>query len=139
MARLSSILCRHVLTDNTVPKDAFKGAKGVVFLQAAAAAVGLTAFRGQGFIVAKVDGAWSAPAFIRLSTMGMGFSLGGACQHFSSNCQETDIHLLSPPPHSECFIWQRGRCVVHACLDTYAHNGAYTPAAHYFPLFGSIS
>lgn len=85
MVRMSSFLCRHVLTDNTVPKDAFKGAKGVVFLQAAAAAVGLTAFRGQGFIVAKVDGAWSAPAFIRLSTMGMGFSLGGAWHYFSSN------------------------------------------------------
>ncbi len=66
-----------MLTDNAVPKDAFKGAKGVVFLQAAAAAVGLTAFRGQGFIVARVDGSWSAPAFIRLATMGMGLSLGG--------------------------------------------------------------
>ena len=73
-------LCRHVLTDNAVPKDAFKGAKGVVFLQAAAAAVGLTAFRGQGFIVARVDGSWSAPAFIRLATMGMGLSLGGVLQ-----------------------------------------------------------
>ena len=61
-----------------MPKDVFKGAKGVVFLQAAAAAVGLTAFRGQGFVVAKVDGTWSAPAFIKLSTMGMGLSLGGA-------------------------------------------------------------
>ena len=71
------MLRRHVLTDNAVPKDAFEGAKGVVFLQAAAAAVGLTAFRGQGFIVARVDGSWSAPAFIRLATMGMGLSLGG--------------------------------------------------------------
>ena len=71
------LLCRHVLTDNAVPKDAFEGAKGVIFLQAAAAAVGLTAFRGQGFIIARVDGAWSAPAFIRLATMGMGLSLGG--------------------------------------------------------------
>ena len=61
-----------------MPKDVFKGAKGVVFLQAAAAAVGLTAFRGQGFVVAKVDGTWSAPAFIKLSTMGMGLSFGGA-------------------------------------------------------------
>jgi len=70
-------ILRHVLTDNAVPKDAFEGAKGVIFLQAAAAAVGLTAFRGQGFIIARVDGAWSAPAFIRLATMGMGLSLGG--------------------------------------------------------------
>ena len=61
-----------------MPKDVFKGAKGVVFLQAAAAAVGLTAFRGQGFVVAKVDSTWSAPAFIKLSTMGMGLSFGGA-------------------------------------------------------------
>jgi lipid-binding SYLF domain-containing protein len=78
-----------------VPKDAFKGAKGVVFLQAAAAAVGLTAFRGQGFIVAKVDGAWSAPAFIRLSTLGMGFSLGGALQHFFLTPGET--HPIALP------------------------------------------
>ena len=71
------MLCRHVLTDNAVPRDAFKGTKGVVFLQAAAAAVGLTGFRGQGFIIAKVDGNWSAPAFIRMATVGIGLSLGG--------------------------------------------------------------
>lgn len=84
---------RHVFIDNAVPKDAFKGAKGVVFLQAAAAAVGLTAFRGQGFVVAKVDGQWSAPAFIRLATMGMGLSLGGALAHRCHTRMHASIHL----------------------------------------------
>ena len=87
-----------------MPKDVFKGAKGVVFLQAAAAAVGLTAFRGQGFVVAKVDGTWSAPAFIKLSTMGMGLSLGGALLNLIPPITSvvvltsTAIYAISPTP-----------------------------------------
>ena len=97
---MSRLLRRHVLTDNAVPKDAFEGAKGVIFLQAAAAAVGLTAFRGQGFIIARVDGAWSAPAFIRLATMGMGLSLGGA---------------LSIPPRPESDYFSKSSTVSDIC------------------------
>ncbi|BDA50073.1 probable SH3 domain-containing YSC84-like protein 1 [Coccomyxa sp. Obi] len=67
----------HVLAENIVPRDAFKGAKGVVFLQAAYAAAGVTAFRGQGFIVAAVGGHWSAPLFLTLSSLGVGLSIGG--------------------------------------------------------------
>ncbi len=69
--------CRHVLAENMVPRDAFKGAKGIVFLQAAYAAAGVTAFRGQGFIVAAVGGQWSAPSFLTLSSLGVGLSIGG--------------------------------------------------------------
>jgi lipid-binding SYLF domain-containing protein len=66
-----------VLAENVVPRDAFKGAKGAVFLQAAYAAAGVTAFRGQGFVVAAVNGQWSAPSFLSLSSLGVGLSLGG--------------------------------------------------------------
>lgn len=66
-----------MLAENVVPRDAFKGAKGVVFLQAAYAAAGVTAFRGQGFVVAAVNGQWSAPSFLSLSSLGVGLSLGG--------------------------------------------------------------
>ena len=70
---------RHVLSENDVPKSAFHGAKGVLLMQAAFAAAGMTAFRGEGFVVAWNGGQWSAPAFIRLSSVGMGFALGGEC------------------------------------------------------------
>ncbi len=66
-----------MLSENVVPRDAFQGAKGVVFLQAAYAAAGVTAFRGQGFIVAAVNRQWSAPSFLSLSSLGVGLSLGG--------------------------------------------------------------
>jgi lipid-binding SYLF domain-containing protein len=46
-------------------------------MQAAFAAAGMTAYRGEGFVVALHGGQWSAPAFIRLSSIGMGFALGG--------------------------------------------------------------
>lgn len=66
-----------MLSENIIPKDAFKGAKAVLLLQAAYAAAGVTAFCGQGFIVAAVKGQWSAPSFLSLSSVGVGLSLGG--------------------------------------------------------------
>ncbi|KAK9903268.1 hypothetical protein WJX75_001246 [Coccomyxa subellipsoidea] len=74
---IGATILKHVLAENVVPRDAFKGAKGAVFLQAAYAAAGVTAFRGQGFVVAAVNGQWSAPSFLSLSSLGVGLSLGG--------------------------------------------------------------
>ena len=50
----------------------------VLLMQAAFAAAGMTALRGEGFVVALYNGVWSAPAFIKLTSLGLGFALGGA-------------------------------------------------------------
>jgi hypothetical protein len=98
-----------VLSENCVPKDAFKGAKGVLFLQAAAAAAGLTAFRGKGFVTANVNGQWSAPAFIKLESLGVGLSLGGQCANLEASVSPESVYfLVYPVPWNDyiCTQWK---------------------------------
>ncbi|KAG2500229.1 hypothetical protein HYH03_001807 [Edaphochlamys debaryana] len=60
------------------------GCKGVAFLKAAKASLGVTVARGNGFVIRKIaqqDDAtgrvrWSAPVFFEVSQLGVGVSLG---------------------------------------------------------------
>jgi len=60
------------------------GAAGVsggiayVFLQSAYAAAGVTSLRGQGFVLSRANGKWSAPAYISVSKLSAGLSMGAA-------------------------------------------------------------
>ena len=47
-----------------------------VFLQSAYASAGITSLRGQGFVLAHVNGKWSAPAYIAVTKLGAGLSIG---------------------------------------------------------------
>ena len=106
-------ICRHVLSDNKVPTDAFKGAKGVLLLQAAFAAAGVTGARGEGFVVVNNGGTWSAPAFVRLSTVGLGFSLGGGleCARCGHAGMRSAAVCMGLPCSDTSFSWIAGEMV----------------------------
>ncbi len=60
------------------------GAAGVsggiayVFLQSAYAAAGVTSLRGQGFVLSRANGKWTAPAYISVTKLSAGLSMGTA-------------------------------------------------------------
>lgn len=49
---------------------------GYVFVQSAYASAGITSLRGQGFVLAHVNGKWSAPAYISVTKLSAGMSIG---------------------------------------------------------------
>ncbi len=49
---------------------------GYVFMQSAYASAGITSLRGQGFVLAHVNGKWSAPAYISVTKLSAGMSIG---------------------------------------------------------------
>ncbi|KAK9826397.1 hypothetical protein WJX81_007628 [Elliptochloris bilobata] len=53
------------------------GGLAYVFLQSAYASAGITSLRGQGFVLARANGKWLAPAYVSLSKLGAGLSVGG--------------------------------------------------------------
>ena len=67
--------CRGVISAHPNCAEAFKGAVGIVIVQAAFAAVGITSLQGQGFVIALSHNL-SPPSFIKIGMLGAGLSIG---------------------------------------------------------------
>lgn len=70
---------RSYLTSN-LPAHEIQRAAGVAFLFSSKAALGITASKGHGFVLAKVEGSpgWSAPLLFSVFAGGLGISIGYA-------------------------------------------------------------
>jgi lipid-binding SYLF domain-containing protein len=77
---------KHVLGEETIPRELLDIAKGVVFLTIVKAGFLFSGRYGTGLIVAKLpNGSWSAPSAVMVSGLGWGFQAGA---------EVTDVMLI---------------------------------------------
>jgi len=76
MSSAAHCCCRNV--QEQAGAAGVSGGIAYVFLQSAYAAAGVTSLRGQGFVLSRANGKWSAPAYISVSKLSAGLSMGAA-------------------------------------------------------------